>query len=198
MTPVKSSYGAEEFLDETAERVRLLRSDGVADTRALLPHLDSLKAANREAVPPVEKLQHILHSWVAFGIMPLFAFANAGVRVGQITFGGDATWVFWGVVLGLTIGKPMGIVTVSWLAARLGFVALPGGISWRQVGVVGMVGGIGFTMALFIAELAFSAGGLLETTKLAILCGSGLAGVVSLIAGYNLLKPRSSPTYRLD
>jgi NhaA family Na+:H+ antiporter len=184
MTPVKAWYGADEFLHQTETRVRSLLSKGVPGNRALLPHLDTLKVANREAVSPVERLQHCLHGWVAFGIMPLFAFANAGVPLGQISFAGDAKWVFWGVTLGLIIGKPIGILTLSWLAARSGIAALPNGVRWSHIGVVGMVGGIGFTMALFIAQLAFSPGPVLETTKLAILCGSGCAGVLSLFAGY--------------
>ena len=143
----------------------------------------------REAVAPVESLQHALHGVVAFGIMPLFAFANAGVPLGQISFDGDAKWVFWGVTLGLVAGKPIGILVVSRLAAWSGAAALPRGVRWSHVGVVGMVGGIGFTMALFIASLAFPPGPLLETAKLAILCGSGLAGILSLFAGYRILKP---------
>ena len=118
MTPVRAWYGAEEFLDQTEAGVRSLRSNGVPDDRALLPHLDTLQVANREAVSPVERLQHLLHGWVAFGIMPLFAFANAGVPLGQISLEGDALWVFLGVALGLTVGKPIGILAVSWLAAR--------------------------------------------------------------------------------
>jgi NhaA family Na+:H+ antiporter len=103
--------------------------------------------------------------------MPLFAFANAGVSIGNIRFDGDARWVFWGVILGLVAGKPIGIIAFSWLTERLGMSALPAGVRWPQVSVVGMAGGIGFTMALFIAQLAFSSGALLETAKLGILCG---------------------------
>ncbi len=189
MTPVKAWYGVDEFLDPTEARVHSLRSNGVRDDRTLLPHLHMLKVANREAVSPVERLQHALHGWVAFGTMPFFAFANSGVPLGQISFAGDAKWVFLGVTLGLTIGKPIGILTVSWLAARSGVAALPTGVRWPHIGVVGMVGGIGFTMALFIAQLAFPPGPLLEIAKFAILCGSGLAGILSLFAGYRILKP---------
>jgi NhaA family Na+:H+ antiporter len=120
--------------------------------------------------------------------MPLFAFANGGVSLRRINFDGDARWLFCGVLLGLTIGKPVGIVTVSWLAARFGMVAVPKELRWSHVGVVGMVGGIGFTMSLFIAQLAFPEGEFLETSKLAILCGSLLAGMLSIFSGYNILK----------
>jgi len=193
MTPVKPWYGTDEFLDQTEASVRTLRSNGVPDDRMLPPYLETLKIANREVVSPVERLQHALHGWVAFGIMPLFAFANAGVPLGQMSFAGDAKWVFWGVTLGLSIGKPIGILTLSRLAARSGVAALPSGVQWSHIGVVGMVGGIGFTMALFIAQLAFPLGPLLETAKFAILCGSASAGTLALFAGYRTLKAPHGP-----
>jgi NhaA family Na+:H+ antiporter len=102
--------------------------NGIRDDHALLPQLDTLQTANREAVSPVERLQHQLHGWVAFGVMPLFAFANAGVPLRQITFDGDALWVFLGVTIGMAIGKPVGILAVSWLVARMGVAALPSGV----------------------------------------------------------------------
>jgi len=188
MTPVTAWYGADEFLNQTEAGVRSLRTGGIPDDRELLPHLDTLKTANREAVSPVERLQHSMHGWVAFGIMPLFALANAGVPLGQISFTGDAKWVFWGVAVGLTLGKPIGIVMVSWLTARCGLTALPNGVRWSHITVVGIVGGIGFTMALYIAQLAFPPGVELETAKFAILCGSVLAGILSLIVGQKVLK----------
>jgi Na+:H+ antiporter, NhaA family len=188
MTPARAWYGAVKFLDKTEAGIRKLRSDSISEDPALMSHLDTLRAVNREAVSPLQRLQHLLHGCVAFGIMPLFAFANAGVPMGQISLGGDARWVFLGVGIGLAIGKPLGIFGFSWLAARVGAAALPRGVEWSHISIVGMVGGIGFTMALFIAQLAFPAGPLLETAKLAILCGSGLAGVLSLLAGHRILK----------
>ena len=187
MTPVRAWYGTEGLLDQWEAEVHSLRSTGVSDERKLLPHLDGLQVASREAVSPVERLQYQLHGWVAFGIMPLFAFANAGVPLTEISITGDALWVFLGVTLGLIIGKPVGIVAISWLATRSGAAALPTGVQWSHVSVVGIVGGIGFTMAIFIAQLAFPPGPLLETAKLAILCGSGLAAILALLAGYRFL-----------
>jgi NhaA family Na+:H+ antiporter len=193
MTPVTAWYGTAGLLDRIETGLRSLRAHDVSDDRELIPHLDALKTANREAVSPVERLQHQLHGWVAFGIMPLFAFANAGVPLGQISFDGDSLWVFWGVVIGLSLGKPIGILSVSWIAVRLGAAALPTSVRWSHIAVVGMVGGIGFTMALFIAQLAFPAGPLLETAKLAILCGSALAGVLSLLVGWRVLQIVQTP-----
>jgi Na+:H+ antiporter, NhaA family len=193
MTPVAAWYGTAGLLDKIERGVRSLRAHDVSDERELIPHLDALQTANREAVSPVERLQHQLHGWVAFGIMPLFAFANAGVPLGQISFQGDAWWVFWGVGFGLMLGKPIGILSVSWIAVRSRTAQLPSGVRWSHIAVVGMVGGIGFTMALFIAQLAFPAGPLLETSKLAILCGSAMAGVLSLIIGRRVLQVVDTP-----
>jgi NhaA family Na+:H+ antiporter len=193
MTPVTAWFGTAGVLDKIETDVRSLRAHDVSDDRKLIPHLDALTKANREAVSPVERLQHQLHGWVAFGIMPLFAFANSGVSLGQTSFDGDALWVFWGVGLGLTLGKPIGILSACWIAVRLRAAALPSGVQWSHIAVIGMAGGIGFTMALFIAQLAFSAGMLLETAKLAILCCSALAGVLSLLVGRRVLQVIQTP-----
>lgn len=136
---------------------------------------------------PAESLQHGLHGWVAYLIMPLFALANAGVPLGAVSLEGDAIHVFLGVVLGLVLGKPLGVLALSWLAVRLGLAVLPTGVTWLKVGLVGVVAGIGFTMALFIAALAFPPGAMLETAKLAILVASGVAAVLGFVAGRALL-----------
>jgi len=119
--------------------------------------------------------------------MPLFALANAGVPLGEASFDGDGLRVFLGVTFGLVLGKIAGVVGFSWLASRLGLTALPLGVGWKQIAVVGLCAGIGFTMALFIAQLAFPPGPLLETAKLAILCASAIAGIVSFIVGSRTL-----------
>jgi NhaA family Na+:H+ antiporter len=94
------------------------------------------------------------------------------------------------VLSGLTIGKPLGIVLLSWLAGRSGVIGLPADVGWKHIAVIGVTGGIGFTMALFMAQLAFYPGALLEATKLAILCGSVFAGILSLLAGRCVLPSR--------
>jgi NhaA family Na+:H+ antiporter len=137
----------------------------------------------------VDRLQHGLHRWVAFGIMPLFALANAGVPLGNASFAGAGLPAFAGVVLGLALGKPAGILAFCWVATRIKIAALPAGMRWAEVLVLGMVAGIGFTMALFVAALAFPAGTLLETVKLAVLAGSFLSAVVGLVLG-RLMLPR--------
>jgi NhaA family Na+:H+ antiporter len=147
----------------------------------------------RESVSPVEYLEHLLHGWVAYGVIPLFAFANAGVSLGEVSFSTDSWAIVVGVVMGLLIGKPAGIVGFAWLAVRAGAAKLPVGVRWSHVLVVGLAGGIGFTMSLFIAHLAFPSGAALELAKLSILCGSVAAGVFSLVAGHRILKVEEKP-----
>jgi NhaA family Na+:H+ antiporter len=187
MTPVQAWFGRQGFIEQADASVAAVREQGADEEQALLPHLDQLDAARREAVSPVERIQHALHGWVAFGAMPLFALANAGVSFGGASFAGDSLLVFLGVAGGLVLGKPVGIVAFSWLAARVGLAALPRGVSWAQVALVGVVAGIGFTMSLFIAALAFSAGSNLETAKIGILLGSGVAAVAVLVLGRLIL-----------
>jgi len=135
---------------------------------------------------PSETLEHELHPWVAFLILPLFAFANAGVSLQGVSLSGLTSLLPVGIAAGLFIGKPLGIFTFSWLAVKLGIAKLPQDIGFKQVFSVAVLCGIGFTMSIFIASLAFAdADAALSTySKLGILLGSTSAAVV----GYGLLR----------
>ena len=148
---------------------------GAADGRR-----DLLRAgiATREALSPVERLESALHPWVAFAVMPLFALANAGVPLSAANFDHSvAIAVFSGFVL----GKPLGVLLFSVLAVRLRLAVRPPSLSWSLLAAGGILTGIGFTMALLIAGLAFGPG-LLNSAKLGILASSGFAGTSGLIA----------------
>jgi NhaA family Na+:H+ antiporter len=153
--------------------------------------VQQLERLAEQLQPPLLRLEHALHGVVAFGIMPLFALANAGVPLGLAQLGGgDGTPVALGIALGLLVGKPVGITLLAWIAVRLGLASLPQAVTWRAIGGAGILGGIGFTMALFIAGLAFSrAPELLVAAKLGILGASLLAG----LAGWLLLHRGSRP-----
>ncbi len=149
--------------------------------------------APRGAESTAERLQRALHPWVAYGIMPLFALGNAGVSLGGgARAASEGGRVLAGVMLGLVLGKPIGVLGAAWLTTRLGLCALPRGVRWRDVAVVAVAAGIGFTMALFIAQLAFGPGARLATAKLGILCASGLAALFALALGRAVL-PRATP-----
>jgi Na+:H+ antiporter, NhaA family len=149
--------------------------------------IEQIEDACDGAQTPLMKLEHSLHGVVAFGIMPLFALANAGVRLGGDLAGSFGQPVTLGIVLGLVVGKPLGITLASWLAVRTGVAALPTGASWRLLHGVSWLGGIGFTMSLFIAGLAFPDARLLDASKLGILAASVAAGLI----GWLLLRSRA-------
>ena len=143
----------------------------------------------RDDVPaesPMLRFEHALMPWNKYVIMPVFALANAGVILGAGAARSLADPISLGVICGLVLGKPIGIVLFSWLATRSRIAAMLDGISWRQIVGVGMLGGIGFTMSLFIANLAFGDTPALETAKVGILAASAtsaIAGVLVLIKG---------------
>ncbi len=134
---------------------------------------------------PVVRVQMALHPWVAYGVMPLFALANAGVTLDGVDLAsGNAQAVTLGVVLALVLGKPLGVLGASWLAVRLGLCRLPSGVTWSGVGLVGLLAGIGFTMSIFIATLAFDDPQLLGAAKLGVLLASLVAAVLGLSWGF--------------
>jgi NhaA family Na+:H+ antiporter len=142
--------------------------------------VQTLETVCEQVEAPLQRLEHGLHPWVVFGIMPLFALANAGVALSS---GAAALTqpVTLGVLAGLVIGKPLGISLATWAAVRLGLGRLPDGTTWRQILGVACLGGIGFTMSLFIAGLAFGEGDLLDTAKIGILAASVLAGIAGAL-----------------
>jgi NhaA family Na+:H+ antiporter len=152
--------------------------------------IHQLEVAGEQAQAPLLRIEQKLHGVVAFGIMPLFALANAGVHFGADLFGALSAAVTIGIVLGLVIGKPLGITLFAWTAARLGVAALPSGSRWRTLHGVSWLGGIGFTMSLFIAGLAFpSSPELLDSAKVGILVASVIAG----LAGWIMLRRPGPP-----
>ena len=148
-------------------------------------NLADLVTLSRETIAPVGRNLFFLERWVAFAVVPLFALANAGVELTGETLAdplGDS--VLMGVALGLIVGKPVGVFSATWLAVTLGIGRLPLGATWRHILGVGIVSGIGFTVALFVASLAFTDPALGDSAKIGILSGSLVAG----IAGYLLLR----------
>jgi NhaA family Na+:H+ antiporter len=187
LTPVQAWLGPEGFV-RTAPRYieEFERTVGAApqDAHAIANALSPLALARREAVSPAESLIESLHPWVAFVIMPLFALANAGVSLAGVSLAGSSGRVALAVVVGLVLGKPIGILLASALALWSGIASLPAGIYRIHLLVLGIVAGIGFTMALFIAQLAFAAdAALLAAAKLGVLAASVLAGLLGMALG---------------
>lgn len=140
--------------------------------------LSALEDSAEQFQVPLQRVEHALHPWVAYAIIPLFALANAGVVL-DTDFARALTHpVTLGILVGLVVGKPVGILLGAWLATRVRIAVLPDGVSWRSLVGVAFLGGIGFTMSLFIADLAFEADPLIARAKMGILLGSLVAGIV--------------------
>ena len=139
-------------------------------------HLASL---TREAVSPLARLEHLLHPWSSYVIIPVFALANAGVSITRSTLGEALTsGVTLGVVVGLVVGKTVGVTMFTWLATRTGIIRLPEGVGWSQLVGVAALAGIGFTVSLFVTSLAFSTSAVQDAAKIGILAASLLAGLL--------------------
>ncbi len=184
--PVRSWFGREGFVATARSAIDDFEKEvqrGSPDHDLIEP-LTRLAIARREALSPALRIENELHPIVAYIVMPLFALANAGVDLRGIDFGDPAfTGVSLGVIMGLVVGKPLGVMAASWLVIRLRLAVLPEGVNWRGVFVVGAVAGIGFTMAIFIAQLAFADEGLLAIAKLGILIASAVAGALGILVG---------------
>lgn len=145
--------------------------------------LGELQRVSAQVQMPLERIENSLHPWVSFLIVPIFAFCNAGLAIDMGDIAGLGAPIGLGVILGLVVGKPLGIVGMCYLAVKTGLAHLPPGVGWRQLAGTGLLAGIGFTMSLFIADLAFGPGQRLLEAKLAILAASLVAG----IGGYLIL-----------
>jgi len=195
VTPVRAWLGTDGFvvgvqkeLDQLVQAMPTALSSH--ELAATLGHVD---VARREAMSPAESLIESLHPWVAFGIMPVFALANAGVAISGGLLDAASWSVAAAVVVGLFVGKPMGVLVACWLTLRLGIGTLPTGVTLRHLTVLGVVAGVGFTMALFVAQLAFKDVQLLAAAKLGVLVASAAAAVVGLVLGRLLLTPVGAP-----
>ncbi len=194
--PTSSRLDAAQFSEEARNLLDEFdrRETGdrlVLTSRGQREILFALERASEEVAAPILRLEHGLHRLSAFIVMPLFAFANAGVQIGgPILHYGVAL----GIVGGLVVGKPAGIMLASFAAVKSGLATLPDGVRWGSLAGAACLAGIGFTMSLFIAMLAFSSAELIETAKLAILAASLLAGVAAVLVLNSIGRSRDEPT----
>lgn len=198
LTPVRAWLGPDGFISAARDRLNdIAHAQRTSSPESVAAGLREVNDARREAMSPAESLIDVLHPWVAFGIMPIFALANAGVRLSGSSMDAAAAVAAVAVTVGLVIGKPAGILLALWLTLRSGLGTLPAGVAWRHLVVLGVVAGVGFTMALFIAQLAFGDPALLAAAKLGILAASALAAVLALSLGRALLPSQVDPAAAL-
>jgi NhaA family Na+:H+ antiporter len=184
--PARTRIDGRGFLERMEALLERLRSTGVpeggrlldANQQSILQHIEhSIDAATA----PLQQLEHALVPIVTFLVLPVFALANAGVSASAGLVESLRNPVCLGIVLGLFVGKPVGVLGFAWLATRTGLAALPKGVTWRQIHAVGVLAGIGFTMALFIGGLAYEDPELQSVSKVGILSASALSSVVGSI-----------------
>ena len=198
MTPAWPFYNPEHFDEDLEATLRgddTIESEGseyvddIYDVQAL--RLAELERLVTESQSPLDRLESKLHLWVAFVIVPLFAFSNAGVRLTSEALDGVLTnEVVLGIVVGLVVGKTVGVFSFTYLGQKLGIGTLPEGVNLRIVLGLAMTAGIGFTVALFIAGLAYEPGSLTtDSAKIGILAGSVIAGII----GFTFLKSTPAP-----
>lgn len=186
--PARTRIDPDLYVKRSRELLDHFERSGQPDAQVLTNEeqqaaVHAIEQASEDVQSPLHRLEHSLHHWVGFVVMPVFALANAGVVLGGDASPDVRSPVTLGVVLGLLLGKPLGIFAFSWLAVRMRIADLPQSVTWRGIHGAGWLGGIGFTMSLFIGGLAFSEASLLANAKVGILIASTLAGVT----GYLLL-----------
>lgn len=180
--PSRTRINTEEFLNRSRffldEFARNSTPESSFTTRKQRASLEALESASRQVESPLQRLEHDLHPWAAYVVLPVFALANAGVPLGSGLLTSLTHPVALGVTFGLVIGKQLGIVLSVWLMVKSNIAQKPTGVTWRQIYGVGWLAGIGFTMSLFIASLAFEDSVLLATAKVGILLASLVSGIV--------------------
>ncbi len=172
------------------EKIAIVKEIDTSD--AITNTMEKFSSLTEEATPPLQRLEHALHSFVSFVVLPLFAFANAGVTLDANSFTNLQTPLAMGIVFGLLLGKFFGIVLFTKLMVVFKLCKLPKGVQWKHVYGIGFLGAIGFTMSLFITELAYENEAHLIQAKMGILTASLIAGLL----GFFYLKWISRPGQR--
>ncbi len=180
--PARTRLDGPSYVERAGDQLREIsarfRSD--ADIKERHAALWELEDITHHAQAPMLRLEHALEPFVIFIIVPLFAFANAGVRIPSDIGSALSQPLVIGIVMGLVVGKQLGIIAAAWLVVRSGIASLPHGVGWGHMYGAAWLGGIGFTMSLFVSELAFPEGEMLEAAKLGILVASAVAGAGGL------------------
>ena len=189
--PARSRYNTDVFMKMVRERLEQIKCDGddcgytIMVNRSHLDAVHSINVACSRVETPLQRMEHAMEPWVAYLILPLFALANAGVVLGALDLGTAALHpVTLGIIFGLALGKPVGIILFTWLTTKILRVNLITGATWSMILGVGFLGGIVFTMSLFISALSFTEPVFQEYAKIGIIGGS----LVSGIFGYAVLR----------
>jgi NhaA family Na+:H+ antiporter len=186
--PARGKYDTDRFVKKVKEILDEFHCEeqscgySILLNQGHLSAVHSLELACHDVETPLQRLEHSLHPWIAFVLLPVFAFVNAGLSLEGVSFASlIAQPLTMGITLGLFFGKPLGITLFSFLAVKTGVAVLPSKVRWSQIIGAGMLGGIGFTMSLFVSNLSFVSPELLNYSKLGILLGSVFSAAVGLL-----------------
>jgi NhaA family Na+:H+ antiporter len=185
--PIRQRINLETYIDKLCDIVANVQNSGDKKapllSKAQIEEIDNLEDWTEKVQSPLQHLEHKLHNWVALLIMPIFALSNAGIALNGSS--SLDTGLAITIMVGLVIGKLLGITLLSWLAVKIGWADLPEGVNFKQIIGIGLLAGVGFTMSIFVANLAFPEHPqLLDSAKLGVLLGSLAAG----IGGYLVLR----------
>lgn len=190
MTPAGALYDPDRLPGQITRRVALFEealAEPNVHTReeTAIEAVREIEELTRESAGPLQRVEHFLSPWSAFVVIPIFALANAGVQLGgDVIDDALSSSVAWGIAIGLIGGKFLGVLLFAWLAVRLHLAIKPDVIHWRQIAGVSLLAGIGFTVAIFIAGLAYDDQALIEEAKIGILAAS----IVAAVMGYSFLR----------
>ena len=193
--PVRSRIDSSDFVRRAREYLDAFAASGYSGLRMLTNEeqqaaLEALEDSAEQFMVPLQRVESALHPWVAYLIVPIFALANAGIALNAGLTQALTQPVTLGVLLGLVVGKPVGVFLSTWIVERAGFAVLPEAVTWRHMFGVAFLGGIGFTMSLFITDLAFESSAFNIQAKVGILLGSLVAG----ITGWLMLRNNPAST----
>lgn len=185
--PASSRYNTQKFSDKIKQLISKFDSSGEESENVLSNQnrqtsVMAIEESCEKVLTPLQRFEHGLHPWVAFLIIPVFALANAGVTLaGLDILAALFSPISLGIIIGLFVGKQFGIFAFSFVAVKMKFASLPEGVNWKNLYGAGILAGIGFTMSLFIAGLAFNDPNLIDLSKIGVLTGSLLSGIVGFV-----------------
>ena len=185
--PARGRYDTDNFLQNVKKITEKFECEEQSCGYSILLNQDhmhavqALELACHDVETPLQRLMHALHPWVAFLILPFFALGNTGLTFHNIVFSEMVSNpVIMGIILGLVFGKPIGVMLFSYLSVKTGIASLPQEVRWSHIFGAAMLGGIGFTMSLFLSDLSFSDPQILNYAKIAILTGSVLSAIMGM------------------
>jgi NhaA family Na+:H+ antiporter len=184
--PARPQIESKDFIEKLSSLLeRFMKEEETAELNILTQEqqaiVQTIKHSCQETEPPLQRFEHQFHPWVTFAIMPIFALANAGVVLDRTISSIFSTPLSLGILCGLVLGKQIGITLFAWISVKVGLAELPSDVTWKHIYGIGLLGGIGFTMSLFIANLAFADENLLNISKTAVLLASLIAGGIGML-----------------